>query len=242
MGYIYKITNIIDNKVYVGQSTAPRTRWSRHKSDARLNKNGAHLYRAMRKFGIDNFEFEIIAQAESVEDTDRLEIEYIKQFNSSDREFGYNIHEGGQGIRIISEETRKKISKLKKDNTYRLGSKTSDETKKLLSDANKGNRYRLGVKVSDDTKELLRKINIGKIASEETLKRMSDSMKDKNAGSANGMFGKRSDHAKLTQEQADCIRTEYATGLISMLKLARKFGVSKRTILNIIHGKIYRRI
>lgn len=62
----------------------------------------------------------------------------------------------------------------------------------------------------------------------------------KNVGSNNGMFGKKSSHAKLTQKQAMDIRVEYATGEISMLKLALKYGVSKRTILNILHGKIYK--
>lgn len=46
--------------------------------------------------------------------------------------------------------------------------------------------------------------------------------------------------AKLTQEQANNIRCEYSNGGISLLKLSVKYGVSKRTILNIVHWKIYK--
>lgn len=65
-------------------------------------------------------------------------------------------------------------------------------------------------------------------------------MLGKNAGAENGMFGKRSPNAKLTVETAGQIRSEYAGGKISMKKLAEKYGVSKKTILNIIHERIYK--
>ena len=69
---------------------------------------------------------------------------------------------------------------------------------------------------------------------------MSKSMIGKNIGVKNGMYGKASAHAKLTKEQAILIREEYVYGNISMLKLSKKFNVSKRTILNIIKLKIYK--
>lgn len=242
MWYIYKIINIKNNKVYIGQSIDPKTRWSRHKSDSKnkLKARNKHLSSAILKYGVESFEFEIIAQCRSLEESDDTEIACIAQYRSIDRKFGYNSSPGGQGKRPMSEEIKKKLSKALKGRPSHMKGKThSEETKKKLSIANKGNKFRLGVTVSDDTKALLSKINTGKTASEETRKKMSESMIGKNAGSKNGMFGKRSAHAKLTVEQARSIRSEYSSGGISMAKLGKKYAVSKKTILNIIHERIY---
>ena len=240
--YIYKITNLINNKVYIGQSVSPKIRWSRHKSDARLNKKADHLYRAMRKYGEDNFMFEVIDEVVTLSEADELEVQIISIYNSTNRVFGYNKAPGGQGKRLVSEETRQKLSKAAKGRQSRLGHSPSSETRILLSKAQLGNTYRLGFKTSEETKKKLSKINKGKKASAETKGKMSQSMMGKNKGKCNGMFGVRSqDHpmAKLTFNQAEAIRLEYKTKQISMAKLAAKYNVSKRTILNIIHNRIY---
>lgn len=192
--YLYKITNVLNGKVYIGQSVSPEARWRRHKSDARTGKNQFYLYRAMRKDSLQNFTFEIIAQAKSLEDIDIIEVVCIRQYNSSDKKYGYNIALGGNGKRVVSEETKRKLSK----------------------------------------------INTGKKATEETKNKMSQSMLGKNSGEKNGMFGKSSINAKLTQEQAADIRAEYCVNKTAMLKLAHKYNVSKKTIFNIIHGVIYK--
>lgn len=239
--FIYKITNIVNKKLYIGQTVDPKTRWSRHKSDARLNKKyNYHLYDAIRKYGVENFIFEIVACCKTIEDADFIEIYCIKQFNSTDREFGYNKHMGGQSRREVTEETKKKISESNKGRTSpMLGQHHSNETKEILSAANKGNQNRLGSKVSDKTKQKLRDLNLGRTVSEQTLDKMSQSMIGKNSGSRNGMFGKRSPLAKLTMDDALKIRVEYNTTDISMLDLSKKYFVSKKTILNVIHNKIY---
>lgn len=196
--YLYKITNNVNGKIYIGQTINPKARWSRHKADAKSLekiKRNRHLCCAIRKYGIEYFIFEIIAQAKSLEDIDLSEITCIQQYNSSDRYFGYNISLGGNGKRIMSESTKKKLSLL----------------------------------------------NIGKKASEETKNKMSSSMLGKNAGIRNGMYGSKSKHAKLTLQQAKEIRILYPT-IKSMTKLSIMFDVSKKTILNIIHGKIYREL
>jgi hypothetical protein len=64
-------------------------------------------------------------------------------------------------------------------------------------------------------------------------------MQGKNSGSKNGMFGIRGPLAKLSMTDAQNIRIEKASG-ISSLKLSVKYNVSKKTILNIIHYKIYK--
>lgn len=239
---IYKITNLLNNKIYIGQTKNIKNRWSRHKSDAKLGKKyNSHLYEAMRKYGTNNFICEIIVQTQNIEDIDALEVICIQQYNSLNRTIGYNISAGGQTNKLVSAETREKLSKSLKGRISPMkGKNLSQETKDLLSLANKGNTYRLGVKVTDKTKQLLSNINKGKKISEDTLKKMSQSMIGKNAGDKNGMFGQKSIHAKLTQNQAIKIRHEYAVGDISMIDLSKKYNVSKKTIFNILHNKIYR--
>lgn len=62
---IYKITNKVTNKIYIGQSQYCLDRWSEHKYCAKDNNNyrtKEHLYRSMRRYGINNFSFEIIEE------------------------------------------------------------------------------------------------------------------------------------------------------------------------------------
>lgn len=238
---IYRITNLLNNKVYIGQTKDPKTRWSRHKSDAKLNKKtNYHLYDSMRKYGIDNFLFEIIVQTQNIENIDCLEIDCINLYNSTDPNIGYNNSPGGQSNKLVSKSTREKISNsLKGRISPRLGYKLSKDEKQHLSILNTGNTYRLGFKTSLETKNLLSEINTGKIVSLETRQKMSQSMVGKNSGSENGMFGKRSKNAKLSFEQALEIRLEYSLGQFSMLELSKKYNVSKKTILNIVKNKVY---
>lgn len=241
---IYKITNTINNKVYIGQSRDTKTRWSRHKSDARLGKKyNYHLYDAMRKYGIHNFIFEIIAQTKNIHNIDDIEITCIKQYNSTNRDFGYNISNGGQLNKLVSSATRAKMSQSA------IGRFVSKETREKLSAAAQNRKHTIeakqkiseshkGKKISDDTKYKLSMINTGKIQSKETINKRSKSMLGKNKGIKNGMYGAKAVNSKLTYEQAEDIRHQHFDG-VSCIILAEKYNVSKKTILNIIHYKTY---
>ena len=89
---IYKITNLINNKIYIGLTTTElKVRWNRHcvKSDPR------HLYCSMRKYGIENFTIEQIDSADSIIKLGELERYYIEKYNSQDPNIGYNLSAGG---------------------------------------------------------------------------------------------------------------------------------------------------
>ena len=60
---IYIITNNINGKKYTGYSSDPYIRWANHQSLSRNNKNTKILYKAIRKYGIENFIFEVIYQS-----------------------------------------------------------------------------------------------------------------------------------------------------------------------------------
>lgn len=110
---IYKITNQINRKVYIGQSKYIEKRWNKHKSTA-FNSNdhnyNCHLYRAIRKYGIENFSFEILEECLVSELNDK-ERYYIKLYDSFFN--GYNLTFGGDGSG--SEINKEKIIGVIKD-------------------------------------------------------------------------------------------------------------------------------
>ena len=144
MGYIYKITNKIDNKTYVGQTIQDvEARWKDH---LKKGSNCRYLKSAINKYGIDNFEFKLVCITFDNQ-LDDMEIKYIEQYNSLVPN-GYNLRMGGNSGRHNA-ETKQKISEtLKKryDNDVirskcpkpQLGKPHSEITKKKISEANKG--------------------------------------------------------------------------------------------------------
>ena len=87
--WIYKITNIQNNKVYIGQTIRPvEQRFNRHINDAINNKLDTHFARAIRKYGKEKFTIEIIDKAENQEQLNLKEQYWIRQYNSIEN--GYN--------------------------------------------------------------------------------------------------------------------------------------------------------
>lgn len=86
---IYKITNLINGKVYIGQSVDPKRRFQEHKS----GYGNIPLYNSIKKYGVENFSFEVIEK--DIENYDEREIFWIDFYQSTDRDFGYNISKGG---------------------------------------------------------------------------------------------------------------------------------------------------
>ena len=94
MKAIYKITNKLNNKSYIGQSNNPMERWKQHKWRAlqAIDKGKSAIHDALREVGIDNFSFEIIGWFKDYNEKEKY---YIKYFNSLVPN-GYNIMEGGE--------------------------------------------------------------------------------------------------------------------------------------------------
>lgn len=87
--YIYKITNLVNDKVYIGQSIRDvQQRFTRHINDALNNKLDTHFARAIRLYGKDNFTIEIIDTAETQDELNRKEQYWIRYYDSIHR--GYN--------------------------------------------------------------------------------------------------------------------------------------------------------
>lgn len=98
MGYIYRITNTVNGKVYIGQTKQHdfEKRWSLHKQSIKRVKGGCPLLKAaMLKYGVEHFKFEVIIICFDA-DLMEMEKEYIVRYNSVTPN-GYNILPGGQG-------------------------------------------------------------------------------------------------------------------------------------------------
>lgn len=106
---IYKIENLINGKVYIGQSVDIQYRFNNHKSESFNPKSNAYdtaIHRAIRKYGVDNFSFDIIEEC----DQDKLRereiywIDYYQSFGC-----GYNLTSGGEGVQTINIKQTQKL-------------------------------------------------------------------------------------------------------------------------------------
>lgn len=170
MHYLYKISDTLNNKVYIGQSKDDKHRWRQHVYFSKNpEKTGQYIHRAMAKYGVENFIFEIIAICKTQEDANETESLLIKQYESRNKDFGYNLMTGGsygghseetkqkqreatikqietQGHpaagRIVSQETRELMRKIRLENPVEY----TEEKRKNMSESH------LGIKDTIETK------------------------------------------------------------------------------------------
>lgn len=148
--YMYKITNKLDGRIYIGQSTDPTARWYRHKYNAKKQNTNQYIHKAIHKHGVENFEFEIISEHKTKEEANQAEFDLIKKHNSQNKEFGYNLKPGGykRGGWKHSEETKAK----QKARWYEIHTPESIEK---IAEANRGK------KLSKEHVEAIRQANLG---------------------------------------------------------------------------------
>jgi len=102
---IYKITNKINGKSYIGQSKDIYKRWKQHKEEAENLQTKNELYLDMQKYGLKNFEFKILEKTPLLYTLDYKEIYYIEKYDTFNN--GYNkTHGGHSGININTKGLR----------------------------------------------------------------------------------------------------------------------------------------
>lgn len=175
---IYKITNAINGKIYIGQTIRPLDvrKYEYKRTMTYIKKsNNTYLTNSFHKYGFENFKFEIIDTGKTIEELNEKEIFYIKEYNSTDKTIGYNMESGGRNS-SPSLETRKKmsLSKIGKKQTKewvekRVPLKGSDEAKKYGRPKTEEERKYIS--------ENSPKYWLGKERSEETKRKVSETKK-----------------------------------------------------------------
>lgn len=107
---IYKFTNTINGKSYIGQSTNIKKRRTNHKSWAKCLRDTSYIDSEMSKYGFDNFTFEILEEC-NPEELDEREQYYIKKYNTV-VPFGYNKTKGGRTGSLIALSSREDVTAI----------------------------------------------------------------------------------------------------------------------------------
>jgi len=143
--YVYLLTNTINGKRYVGQTSARIAyRWGNHKAAARKGAD-TYLCRAIRKYGESAFSVSVLGRAESLEQLDALERCWIAELQTNNPLCGYNSTSGGDRP-VVTEESRRKCGHGKgwaAGNSYALGYKHTQEAKQAIADAARGRKFSL---------------------------------------------------------------------------------------------------
>ena len=231
---IYKTTNLINGKIYVGKD---------YKNKPTYYGSGIQIIRAIRKYGRINFKKEILEQC-TIGNIDEREKHWIATLNARDRKIGYNIDEGGN--RIIfgtshpmygthpSEATLKKMSKRRSGKNHPMyGKHHSEETKTKQSLA------KIGKKASDEARKKMSLARKGRSVSEKTKKKMSDvrrQNKDKYSGKNSFWFGKHHSYEtrqkmKLSNKKAMLGRHQSDEAKARMSVAKRRENLSQETLL-----------
>ena len=163
---VYKHT-APSGRAYIGISKNPTKRWNMG-NGYRYNP---YFWRCIQKYGWDNITHEILFVGLSLDDAKAKEVELIAEFRTNEREFGYNISGGGDGL--TAEESRRKMSQSRIGNTNCVGRKISEESKEKISLSLKEyysthNPYFLGKHHKPETIEKLK----SRVFTEETRRRM----------------------------------------------------------------------
>jgi group I intron endonuclease len=168
---VYVVRNRVNGKVYVGKTQLTLTRrWSVHVSNASRGVN-TYFYAALRKYGASCFDVSLVSShADTPKQLNEQERYFIAKYRASEREFGYNLTQGGEGM-IPNETTRKKMSDAHQGKPGpRLGSRPSEATRNKISATLKA-KLAAGTLTVPTTK--------GRKFSSETKEKMSNSRKGK---------------------------------------------------------------
>ena len=165
-GYIYKTTNLLDGKIYIGQKKSPRFLGEEYLG------SGKHLKLAVSKYGKENFKVELVEEIDSEDEMDNREIYWISYYNATDDLVGYNISNGGNVNRSMSGEHNPRYGhhmteeeKLRQKEGFQRGKSLRGNFKRRRSEEAiaKTRETLTGHTVSQETREKLREYNLHKV-------------------------------------------------------------------------------
>lgn len=154
---IYKISNIINKKIYIGSAVIFRKRIAVHKSDFKKQKHNERFQNFVNKYGIKTLVFEILEYVDNLDNLLIREQYFIDFYQSSKSKFGFNIcPTAGSVLGVKMPDSHKKASKQRMlGNTIMKGFIHSEETKQLISE----NSIKFWAENSEKKKEMGEKIS-----------------------------------------------------------------------------------
>lgn len=108
---IYKATNLVNSKIYIGQTVnSLKYRQEQHwrEANCKVRKN-VHFHNALLKYSLDKFSFEIIDEASTIQEMNEKEQFWIAHYHSTNSSYGYNKDSGGKSGGFKSKDTKMKI-------------------------------------------------------------------------------------------------------------------------------------
>ena len=226
MGIIYCYTNLKNNKRYIGQTVNPESRYAAHKSAYKNPNNPEYdslIHRAFRKYGYENFKYEVLAKdIYDINILNELEIYYINFYNSKIPN-GYNVEDGGKNCSKPKtlEHKMKEIwgqAKLSESEIIEL-------RKAYLNNESPTKIY--NEKYKD-------KLHFNSFLNIWTGKRYGLIMPE--------VFNIRKKHTKLNADLVKQIREDREKNNTSYDNLAKKYGISKSTVADIIKKRTWKNV
>lgn len=221
MGIIYSYKNKTNGKRYIGQTINPQQRKSAHISDS--THIDTKFYRAVRKYGWDNFEYEILAESEDRNELDKLEVDFIKSFNSIEN--GYNIRSGGEHP-TMGEETKKKLQQANAFQNAELSEKEIIELRMAYLNYDSPSQI-YNEKYKD-------RLHFNSFLNIWTGARYAYVMPE--------VFEQRQGRRKYSEEVVKEIRRVREEEKLSYDKLAKIFGIPKPTIADIVKYRTWKNV
>lgn len=173
---VYRISNILSGRYYIGYSTNIERRFCVHRSKLKNNcHDNIFLQRAYNLDGEDKFKYDIINVCETENEAKEIELQYLTDLSIRDKLYNLNFNNSGGDLlkhhpdkdkirekiikshaetinKMTPEERSKKYGKLGEKNGM-YGKTHTEEVKKQFSELHKGNSYRKGYKASKETKQ-----------------------------------------------------------------------------------------
>jgi group I intron endonuclease len=188
MAYIYKILNKITKKCYIGETKGKDVvwRWNQHKQKIKVNKGCPALRDAVKKYGIENFEFSVLIMCFD-DERFKYEREYIQKYNSVVPN-GYNITNGGEGGGFQGKNHTEQVKNIIKDKLNQkyndnpeLKTQISKRNKIVMSNPEIREKIKNGISSSEKWKKVIEENRIGNYKknkhNEESKKKISESLK-----------------------------------------------------------------
>jgi group I intron endonuclease len=233
--YLYRITNKINGKIYIGQTVQPEKRWTQHKTSAATDNPKMVISYAIKKYGSNAFQFEVIAGCKTWDDANDTETLLVAQYGSL-LPNGYNASLGGfnapkseawmQAMKewhaSLSPEERAEISRQQSEATYRqIATKGHPATGRVVSDKEKElhrkSRLENPIHYTPEIRKNMSESHLGIQDTEETKQRKSDSAKE--------AWEKRIDHSRQCQAPGCQISGKAKYKIIDGVRYCNKHGL-----------------